>query len=179
MNIFVGGSSKDTTNNGFSKSAQEIGKFIVDSKHNLVFGGCNSGLMGITYRTVCDSNGSKIIVTMAKAYKDDLKSIKYDEVYLSDTVNERKNDVFEHSDALIFLPGGIGTIDEIMTAIEADRNHQIDVPIVIINVDGFFDGLLQQSMRAFKENFSLDLTSYAFIVNESIKGINYLKSLGF
>lgn len=179
MNIFVGGSSKDTTNIEFSKSAQEIGKFIVGSKHNLVFGGCNSGLMGITYRTVCDSSDSKIIVTMANAYKDDLKTIKYDEVYLSDTVNERKNDVFEHSDALIFLPGGIGTIDEIMTAIEADRNHQIDVPIVIINVDGFFDGLLQQTMRAFKENFSLDLTSYAFIVNDPIKGINYLKGLGF
>ncbi len=45
--------------------------------------------------------------------------------------------------------------------------------------NGFFDGLLQQSMRAVKENFSLDLTSYAFIVNESKKGINYLKGLGF
>ena len=179
MNIFVGGSSKDTTNNKFSKSAQDIGKFIIDNKHNLVFGGCNSGLMGITYRTVCSSSDSKIIVTMAKAYKDDLKSIKYDEVYFSNTVNERKNDVFKHSDALVFLPGGIGTIDEIMTSIEADRNHQINVPIVIINVDGFFDGLLQQTMRAFKDNFSLDLRSYAFIVNESIKGINYLKGLGF
>lgn len=179
MNIFVGGSSKDTNNVEFFKSAQEIGKFIVDSRHNLVFGGCNSGLMGITYRTVCDSCDSKIIVTMAEAYKDDLQSIKYDEVYLSNTVNERKNDVFQHSDALIFLPGGIGTIDEIMTAIEAVRNHQITIPIVIINVAGFFDGLLQQSKRAFQEDFSLELTAYAYIVNESIKGITYLKGLGF
>lgn len=179
MNIFVGGSSRDTTNIEFSKSAREIGKFIIDGKHNLVFGGCNSGLMGVTYRTVCNSNDSKIIITMARAYEDNLKSIKYDEVYLSDTVNERKNDVFKHSDALVFLPGGIGTIDEIMSSIEANRNHQIDVPIIIINVEGFFDGLFLQSTRAFREHFSLDMRAYAFVVNESIKGISYLRGLGF
>lgn len=71
-----------------------------------------------------------IIITIAKAYEDDLKSLSYSKAYMFDTVNERKNAFIELSDVMIFIPGGIGTIDELLTAIETRRNHEHSVPII-------------------------------------------------
>ena len=179
MNIFVGGSSRETKNPVFSKVATEVGKFIVDRKHNLVFGGCDCGLMGTTYRVVAKSPDSRIIATVAKAYAYDLDKIKCDEVYVSETVNERKNEILKHSDALIFLPGGIGTLDELLTSIEAVRNHQFTGPIVIINPENFFEGLVLQLVNSFHENFADLYDKYCFITRNCDDAITYLKTNGF
>lgn len=97
------------------------------------------GLMGKIYSVVYNSTDSKVIITIAKAYEDDLKILSYSEAYTFDTVNERKNAFIELADVMIFIPGGIGTIDELLTAIETRRNHEHDVPIIIINANNFLD----------------------------------------
>ena len=179
MNIFVGGSSRETKNPFFTHVATEIGNFIVDRKHNLVFGGCNCGLMGTTYRVVAKSQNSKVIATVAKAYAYDLEKIKCDEVYVSETVNERKNEILKHSDALIFLPGGIGTLDELFSSLEAVRNHQFKGPLIVINPENFFEGLVLQLLNSFHENFSELYEKYCYVTRNYEDVISYLKSLGF
>lgn len=179
MNIFVGGSSRETKNPFFSKAATEIGNFIVEGKHNLVFGGCDCGLMGVTYRVVAKSPESKIIATFAKPYAYDIDNIRCDEAYISETVNERKNEILNHSDALIFLPGGIGTLDELLTSIEAVRNHQFTGPIVIINPENFFEGLVLQLVNSFHENFADLYDKYCFITRSYDDAITFLKAHGF
>lgn len=178
-NVFVGCSSRGTKSLFYLNAAHSIGKFIANSGHNLVFGGCNSGLMGLVYRLVSASPSSKVIVTMTEAYKDDLQGIRYDELYLSDTVNERKNVAFACSDALVFLPGGIGTIDEFMSAVEASRANQFTGPIIVINSDGFFDSLIIQLKKATSEGFIDRLPRNCFFVPTAQAGINYLKGFGF
>lgn len=179
MNIFVGGSARESKKPFFTHVATEIGNFIVERKHNLVFGGCNCGLMGVTYRTVAKSSDSKIIATVAKAYAYDIEKIKCDEVYVSETVNERKNEILNHSDALIFLPGGIGTFDELLTSMEAVRNHQFVGPLVIINPENYYDGLLLQLINSFHENFSDLYDNYCYVTSNYEDAITYLKSHGF
>lgn len=153
MNIFVGCASRDTGNPDYNRIADEIGEFIVKEGHNFVFGGCEYGLMGRIYRKVKQTD-SKIYVTIAEAYKDDLKGLQYSEAIIKRTVNERKNTFVDISDAMVFLPGGIGTIDEVMTAIETRRNHEHDIPIFIVNISGFFDSLLSMLERIYEESFA-------------------------
>ncbi len=179
MNIFVGGSSRETKNPIFSNVASAIGKFIVDGKHNLVFGGCNCGLMGATYRVVSKSPYSKVIAAFAKAYAYDIDNIKCDEAYVSETVNERKNEILKHSDALIFLPGGIGTLDELLTSIEAVRNHQFTGPIVVINTENFFEGIILQLINSFHEQFADLYESYCYVTRNYEDAFSYLKAHGF
>ena len=154
MNIFVGCSSRDTENEAYNKIAEDIGNFIVNGKHNFVFGGCSFGLMGKIYSVVTKSSESKIIISMARAYADELNTLSYSDVYLFDTVNERKNTLIDLADVIIFIPGGIGTIDEIFSAIETRRNHEHNKPIIIINVNNYFESLLDMLERIYSEGFA-------------------------
>ncbi len=176
-NIFVGCSSRDIDNNNFNKLAEDIGNFIVENNLNYVFGGCKDGLMGKIYSIVKNSN-SDIIVTMAKAYEEELKGLSYSKSYLYNTVNERKNGFISLSDIMIFIPGGIGTIDELFTAIEACRSKDYTVPIIIINIDGFFDPVLDMFEKIYNlklaDNKSRELY---FVANSFDEAKQYILNL--
>lgn len=178
MNVFVGCSSRDTNNEDYNRIAEEIGKFIVRGRHNYVFGGCDMGLMGKIYSVVYNSTDSKVIITIAKAYEDDLKILSYSEAYMFDTVNERKNAFIELADVMIFIPGGIGTIDELLTAIETRRNHEHDVPIIIINANNFFGHLLNMLNRIYDESFADSRNSKLYFVANTVEeAVNHLSEL--
>ena len=178
MNIFVGCSSRDTDNKSYNMVAEQIASYIINGGHNLVFGGCEHGLMGKIYSLVSKSNKSDIIVTSAKAYEGDLKNISYSKSYVSNTVNERKNTFTSISDIMIFIPGGIGTVDEIMTAIETRRNHEHNIPIIIINVDNFFGHLLDMLDKIYHEGFADPKNRQLYIVTDTAsEANNYLLNL--
>lgn len=181
MNIFVGCSSRDTNNINYNKIANKLGNFIVNGNHNFIFGGCKYGLMGKIYSTVISKRkNSKIIVTSAKAYEQDLKDISYNEVYVLDTVNERKNAFIKLADVMIFIPGGIGTIDELLTAIETRRNHEHNKPIIILNVDNFFGNLLEMLKQIYNEGLADLQNRKLYFVSDTIEEtITYLSTLKY
>ncbi|MDO5557266.1 MAG: TIGR00730 family Rossman fold protein [Clostridia bacterium] len=154
MNIFVASSSRETKNEIYNEAAEKIGNFIVKGKHNYVFGGCKFGLMKKIYSIVNEGKDSKIIIAMAEAYKEELEDINFDEVTLFDNVNERKNGLIDVSDILIFITGGIGTLDELFTAIEMKRSKVHDKPIIIVNVDNYFECLIEMLEKIYKEGFA-------------------------
>ena len=170
MNIFVGCASRDTNNSVYNNIAKQLGNYILTNKHNLVFGGCEYGLMGIIYKTLKQSQ-SKIFVTIAEAYKDDLKNLVYTEAILTKTVNERKDTIIKKSDVLVFLPGGIGTIDELVTSIETRRNKEHDIPIIIVNINGFFDNLLFMLEKIYKDNLADEKNRNTYMVCSSYEDL--------
>ncbi len=169
MNIFVGCSARDTHYQPYNEVAQKLGEFIVEHKHNLVFGGCECGLMGQVYQVVVNSKDSKITAIQAKAYQEQLETLVFDEAFVLDTVNERKNTYIKHADVLVFLPGGIGTIDEILTAIETRRNHEHNLPIIIINVDNYFAPFLKMMDVIYQEGFADIKDKECYFVASSIE----------
>jgi hypothetical protein len=178
MNIFVGCSSRNTNNECYNRIAEKIGDFIVSGKHNFIFGGCETGLMGKIYSIVSKEKKSDIIVIISKAYEDDLKNLSYSKVYMFDTVNERKNAFIELADVMIFIPGGIGTVDELMTAIETRRNHEHSIPIIIINVNNFFGHLLHMLDQIYDEGFADSKNRQLYLVADTIdEAIKYLSDL--
>lgn len=174
MFVFVGGSSRDTNEKCFVCAAQSIGEFIADKGHNLVFGGCNKGLMGETYRKAIKGPNSKVYAILASEYEDDLKEIEYHTAYLMDTINQRKDAMLKLADAAVFLPGGIGTIDEIMTTLEAIRAKQYSGKMVILNLGGYYDHLIHQLSYARWKGFSEEPDVYCRIFNNVSDAIHYL-----
>ncbi len=177
MLVFVGGSSRETDEKCFNCAAEAIGEFIAKKGYGFVFGGCNSGLMGATYREVIKNPDCKVYAALATEYEDDLQKIEYHTAYLLDTVGQRKDAMIKLADVMVFLPGGIGTIDEIMTAIEAARTHQFDGKIIILNLDGYYDSLLRQLGIARWKGFSDDIDLYCRIFTNARDAIFYLELL--
>ena len=92
---------------------------------------------------------------------------------MSKSISERTDNVISSSDALVFLPGGIGTIYELFTAIESKRCHEFNQPIIIYNSNGYFDKLLAFMEKMYHEHFSESKDKENYFVTTSISAILY------
>lgn len=137
-NIFVGCSSAENiTDKTFFYETEKVAHILGEKKYNLVFGACNYGLMGVVYRTML-SYGSNVIGVAPEIYKDDFKELNCTEEYVTKTVDERSSILINRADLILFLPGGTGTLEELMTAIEMKRRKEIDKPIIIYDINDFY-----------------------------------------
>ena len=178
MNIFVGGGSLDIGNTNYNEAATKIGEYITNKGHNFIFCGCETGIIGKVFEDVSKNNNSKIFVTTTKEYIECLKNPIYTKIDVLDTINQRKDLFMKLADALVFLPGGIGTVDEIMTAIETKRTHNVNLPIIIINVDNYFNPLLEMLDKMYKEELAdIKCKDFYYIANSSDNAIKYLETL--
>lgn len=154
MNIFVGCGATAPKNPEYLKAAEDLGAFIVKTGHNLVYGGCNRSMMGAVQAEVAkDRANCKIFIATCKAYYEDVKNLKHDGVLTFDTVNQRKDMFHKLSDMLIYLPGGIGTFDEFFSALESKKNGEHNYPIIILNINGYFDPMIAMINKAIEEGF--------------------------
>ena len=166
MNVFVGCSSREPQTEVFKKScnaAKQIARWIVANNHNYVFGASPNGLMGVIYNEIRKQpTKSQIIAVTLKCWADDLKKLKCDLNLPMENLAERKNVIFKHSHILIFLPGGLGTIDELVSAMESKRSHEHNKEIVIFNPDGYFDGVLEAIEDTIYKGFTGELPENFF-----------------
>lgn len=171
MKLFIGCSSSNDIPTEYFEDCKVLLEELM-KENDLVFGACNSGLMGLAYNTTLKANGD-IIGICPEAYKDDFKTLKCDTEITTKSVSERTDSVISSSDALIFLPGGIGTIYELFTAIESKRCHEFNKPIVIYNSNGYFDKLLEFMDKVYSEKFSGFKDKRNYLVTDSISSILY------
>ena len=171
MKLFIGCSSSNDIPTEYFNDCKVLLEELM-KENDLVFGACNSGLMGLAYNTTLKANGN-ITGICPEAYKDDFKTLKCDTEITTKSVSERTDTVISSSDALIFLPGGIGTIYELFTAIESKRCHEFNKPIVIYNSNGYFDKLLEFMDKVYGENFSGFKDKRNYLVTDSISSILY------
>ena len=168
MKLFIGCSSNNDIPTEYFNDCKVLLEELM-KENDLVFGACNSGL---AYNTTLKANGN-ITGICPEAYKDDFKTLKCDTEITTKSVSERTDSVISSSDALIFLPGGIGTIYELFTAIESKRCHEFNKPIVIYNSNGYFDKLLEFMDKVYSEKFSGFKDKRNYLVTDSISSILY------
>lgn len=171
MKLFIGCSSSNNIPQEYFEDCRILLEELM-KENDLVFGACNSGLMGLAYNTTLKANGS-ITGICPEAYKDDFKTLKCNTEITTKSVSERTDSVISSSDALVFLPGGIGTIYELFTAIESKRCHEFNKPIVIYNSNGYFDKLLEFMDKVYSEKFSGFKDKRNYLVTDSISSILY------
>lgn len=128
----------------------------VKANVELVYGGGSSGLMGKLADVVIE-NGGKIKGIMPKFMNDVEWAHKLvEDMEFVESMHERKAKFLINIDALVTLPGGTGTLEEFMEAFTLKRLGQFTKPIIVLNIDGYYEPLKALLQRCVDERFMLD-----------------------
>ncbi|MGB0977096.1 MAG: TIGR00730 family Rossman fold protein [Prolixibacteraceae bacterium] len=177
MNICVFCSSANHLDNKYQEKAIELGQFIGKHNHQLVYGGANVGLMDVVANNVRLNNGRTIGIVAQVIKNNNVASDQDDEQHITPTMHERKALMREKSDAIIALPGGFGTLEELLEVLTLKQLGEINMPIVILNIDHYYDGLLEQFKAAVTEGFSKEQYMKLFFETERVdEAIAYIET---
>lgn len=128
----------------FSEATTALGDFFVENGIRLVYGGGNVGLMGILADRVLEGGGHVTGVIPDFLKEREVCHAELSELVVVRSMHERKIEMAQRSDATIVLPGGFGTMDELFEMLTLVQLLQVQQPIGILNVSGFYDLLLRQ-----------------------------------
>lgn len=154
MNICVFCSSSNAIDHEHFSHAEILGQLIAEKGHSLIYGGANVGLMEHLALFTKQHGGKITGIIPQKIYDKELASEHPDQSIVTETMDERKKLMRESSEAFIALPGGFGTLEEILEVItlkQLDYHHK---PIVFINTKGFYDHLFLQFEKSYSEHFA-------------------------
>ena len=141
MNITVYLGSYEGTVPHLKEAVRELGAWIGEHGHTLVYGGSKSGLMGELAESVLQAGG-EVIGVEPQFFVD--QGFVYDaitQLIITADMQERKKKMMELGDAFIALPGGTGTLEEISEIMSAVSLGLLDAPCIIFNLDGYYDDL--------------------------------------
>ena len=175
LSVCVFCASSDFVPEVYGSAACDLGAGMVSRGMSLVYGGGNNGLMGILSEAV-HAGGGRIIGVIPRRLKDLGFAYKdADEMLVTDGMRERKAIMEERADGFIGLPGGFGTLEEMLEIVTLKQLEMHDKPIVFLNVNGYFDGLLLQFERGFKELFIGEEFRRLYYVTDSVgEGLEYI-----
>lgn len=123
----------------YAEAAQILGKSLAEAQIGLVYGGGGLGLMGEIARSVLKHGGE--VTGIIPQFLSDRESMLRDvqELIVTDNMHERKQLMFERSDAFVALPGGVGTLEELVEQLTWGQLGHHEKPIVLANIAGFWD----------------------------------------
>jgi len=153
-----------------------LGKLIAENGFELVYGGTTIGLMGKIAESA-KAGGAKVTGVIPSFIKEKgIANLQCNNLIVSDNLRDRKATMEKLSDAFIALPGGFGTLEEILEAITLKQLQQHDKPIVFINIDGFFDNLMLFFETVFKRSFASERYRDIFaVVNSAAEALDYIR----
>lgn len=131
----------------FAQSAKDLGRLLAEKGIRLIYGGGHVGLMGVLADAVLEHGGHVTGVIPDFLMARELGHKGLQEMIVVDSMHERKLRMTALSDATIALPGGFGTMDELFEVLTMVQLGKIRQPTGLLNVNGFYDGLLQQMRR--------------------------------
>ena len=141
MNICVFCSSNRNTPSIYRIAAEELGERLATRGHTLVFGGGNVGLMHEVAHSAIKSGGAAVGIIPEYLRSREQRFENGDELILTDTIHERKHLMVERADAFIVLPGGFGTLEELLEVVAMRYRDSMQKPIALLNTAGFYNQL--------------------------------------
>ena len=176
-NICVFASSCDFLDESYYKEAEKLGKLLAINNMNMVYGGSCLGLMWACAKEV-KAGGKMLIGVMPQKLKElDVYSNYCDEFYVTPCMRSRKAKMDEMSDAIIALPGGFGTLEELSEMIVQKQLGYNQKAIVILNTNGFYNHLLNFFDEIIKQKFAgKKAEKLYYIANTPEDALNYLKN---
>ena len=141
MNITVYLGAFEGNDPSLKKAVWELGTWIGQNGHNLIYGGSKSGLMGEIAESVLQAGG-KVIGVEPQFFVDQvLQHEGLTELIVTKDMTERKTKMIELGDAFIAFPGGTGTLEEISEIMSKVSLNQISAPCILYNLNGYYDSL--------------------------------------
>lgn len=141
MNITVYLGANKGNDDSLERAAKELGQWIGDSGHALVYGGSKTGLMGILAESAVESGGKVTGVEPEMFIQSEVQYDGVTELIVTKDFPERKRKMIEFGDAFIAFPGGTGTLEEIAEVISQTALEQLDASCILYNLNGYYDGL--------------------------------------
>ncbi|GLK85988.1 LOG family protein [Ancylobacter defluvii] len=139
--VYCGAASGDDSI--YLESAMELGRLLAQENIRLIYGGGGVGLMGATARA-CAEAGGHVTGIIPDFLIGKEQAFEYaHELIVTHDMHERKRLMFERADAFLALPGGIGTLEELveqLTWVQLNRHRK---PVMVLNIAGFWDPLLR------------------------------------
>jgi uncharacterized protein (TIGR00730 family) len=150
--VYCGSSAGNSTN--FAEAARELGKLMASRGIGLIYGGGNVGLMGVIADAVLKSGGTATGVIPHALLRKEVGHHGLTQLHVVKDMHERKAMMAELSDGFIAMPGGFGTLEELFEALTWSQLGFHNKPVGLLNVDGFFDRLV---------DFVQELTTQGFL----------------
>ncbi|HOL91724.1 MAG TPA: TIGR00730 family Rossman fold protein [Clostridiales bacterium] len=167
--ICVYASSSNSIDKKYTDIAARLGEAIARNGDTFLFGGGMRGLMGAAAMAV-HRFGGRVVGIIPEALN--LKGVVYemcDELVVTKSLRERKAIMDERSDAFIALPGGFGTLEELLEIITLKQLKYHNKPIVILNCDRFYDALLDQFGHIMDLNFAKPESNLLYHVTSDVE----------
>jgi len=143
MTVCIFAASSSRVNDEYNKAASELGALLAKAGIDIVFGGGGIGLMGKIADAVKE-NGGRITGVIPSFMEEEGWGHKgIDMMIVTADMSERKKRLFEMSDAVVALPGGVGTLEELTEAITLKQLSLFDGPIIILNTLEFYNPLFE------------------------------------
>lgn len=169
--------SSDAVEACYFQAAEELGAEIARQNYNLVYGGTSVGLMRAVAHAV-HAGGGHVIGIIPEAIRD--MGIAYktaDELIVTRTMGERKAKMHERSQAFVVLPGGFGTLEEFFEVLTLRQLKYHDKPIVLLNVNRFFDPLLALFEHLYSGRFArAEHQSLYHVASTAAEAVSYIEA---
>lgn len=162
-NVCVYCGSNDGAHPVYVEAAQAFGKILAENGIGLVYGGASVGLMGHIARSVLEAGGHVTGVVPENLPAKEVPFHGAQELIEVKTFHERKMLMFERSDAFVALPGGVGTLEELVEQITWVQLAHHAKPVVMADIDGYWQPLIQLFNQMRKQGFissSMDINYY-------------------
>ena len=171
MNITVYLGANEGSDPRLAGAVRELGRWIGQNGHALVYGGSKSGLMGVLAESVLAAGGHvtgvepQFFVDAGFVYDD------IDELIVTRDMAQRKAKMIELGDAFIAFPGGTGTLEEIAEVMSKVSLRHLDAPCILYNLSGYYDGLKALLARMIETGLSSQERQRGIYFAENLKGI--------
>ncbi len=151
VTVFCG--SSDSVDRKYFAAAEELGAKLARRRWRLIYGGGGVGLMGSLARAVL-AHGGEVTGIIPKALLElGVGDTGLTELVVTDGLRDRKAIMDERGDAFVALPGGLGTLEEVLEALTLKQLGYHRKPIAVLDLHGFFDPLWAQFQRGIDEGF--------------------------
>lgn len=166
MNIAVYCASSPGINTAFARIATELGRWMAQHGHGLVWGAGATGLMGSVSTAVLEAGGNAHGVTTTQLVEWERPPEGFANYEVMESMSQRRERMIELADAFVALPGGPGTLEELG---EIMANIKLGVPnsnLILVNVDGFYDGLVDLFRKMDEQGFlGTNMWEHLFVVD--------------
>ena len=171
MNITVYLGSLEGKDHTLTEAVRELGTWIGESGHALVYGGSRSGLMGKLAESVLKAGG-EVTGIEPQVFID--AGLEYDAItrlIVTKDMTERKAKMIELGDAFIAFPGGTGTLEEIAEVMSKVSMNHLDAPCILYNLNGYYDSLRELLVHMSEMGLSTEERQKGIYFAENLKAI--------
>jgi uncharacterized protein (TIGR00730 family) len=170
-NILIYCGSSYGNNEIYIQTAQKVGETLAKQNLRLVYGGGSAGLMGTTADAVLANGGEVvgIIPSFMEAWEVQHKNLT--ETIVVESMHVRKQLMADRADAIIALPGGWGTLDELFEILTWRQIGLHSMPIGLLNTNGFYDDLLKMLDKMAAEGFVREANTKFLIIDNDIDSL--------